>query len=73
MESAFKVGQVVRSKVNAQGMRVGEEFEVVALRVRKTFVGGFTTLVVREARAGLASELRTLEVGNPHLTVEVVS
>lgn len=66
----FKQGQRVRSRVNTQGMHVGQQLEVVEVRERHTFVGGFTSLVLRCEESG-----RVLDrpVGNPHLVVEVVS
>jgi hypothetical protein len=67
MNTTFQVGQRVRSRVNGQGMRVGDTFEVVSFSVRSTFVGGFVTYVLR------GEEGRVLHVGNGHLVLESVS
>ena len=55
------VGDRVRSNVDAQGMRPGELFEVVAV------VSGFLGIVTYLVRA---EDGRELEVGNGHLLLE---
>lgn len=69
METRFKKGQKVRSTVNAQGMLVGEEFEV--LDVYKTSYGFLGTVVNYRLRGAGGRELT---VGNgPFVLAEVRS
>lgn len=60
---AHSVGDRVRSNVDAQGMRRGGLFEVVAV------VSGFLGIVTYLVRA---EDGRELEVGNGHLLLERV-
>jgi len=61
--TAHKVGDRVRSNVDAQGMRRGESFEVVAVS------HGYFGIVVYRVRA---EDGRELDVGNGHLLLERV-
>lgn len=63
----FMVGQRVRSRVSAQGMRAGEELEVAAVARRSTPFGCFLTYRLR------AADGRELSVGNGHLVLEAAS
>lgn len=60
---AHKVGDSVRSNVNAQGMRLGELFEVVAI-----IPGRFGVVTYRHR----GDDGRELDVGNGHLVLERV-
>jgi hypothetical protein len=74
----YQVGQVVVSNVNAQGLVAGVRYEVVASRVRRTFVGGFTTYSLRcldrtICRSNPDGTDALISVGNGHLVLEAVS
>jgi hypothetical protein len=75
--STFNVGDRVRSTVNAQGLVAGVEYEVLDVRTRRTFVGGFTTYYLRCLDRTVAPTRedgteRALAVGNGHLVLEAV-
>lgn len=61
----YRIGTVVRSLVDAQGLKKGETYEVLGSKTRHTFVGGFTTLTLKLGE-------NKYEVGNPHLVLEKV-
>lgn len=64
MDTYFKVGQMVRSVSNAQGLVPGWLYEVVEVRERATAFGNFVVYDVREAGN------RVLSITNAHLLLE---
>ncbi len=62
--TTFTVGDRVRSRIDAQGMRADEEFVVAGVRVRATPWGDFVTYEVRNAAGGVTS------VVNGHVVLE---
>ncbi len=67
-QTKFVVGQVVRSTVNAQGMRAGHAYRVVDISTLSTAFGGFTTYTLEalaDEKMGVGA--KRLAVGNGHL------
>ncbi len=60
MGTTFEVGDRVRSRVNAQGLRQGEVYVVAATRTVYRFGGGYVTYTMESGQ----------EVGNGHLVLE---
>jgi hypothetical protein len=65
--TTFTVGEQVRSRVDAQGMKRGETFKVVEVRECRTVFGTFVTVVVKNPRTQ-----ETRAVVNSHLVMERV-
>lgn len=59
----FAVGSRVTSRVTAQGLQAGRSYVVEAVQFKRTFVGSFTTVTVRD-------EAGAYEVRNAHLVFQ---
>jgi hypothetical protein len=68
-EGEFEVGEMVRSRVTAQGMVKGEAYEVRHVSRRRTFAGTFTTYGLT-GRSAAVEGVELSSVGNGHLLLE---
>jgi len=59
----FAVGSTVTSRVNAQGLKEGQSYTVEAVLSRRSFLGTYLTVVVREGE-------EVHHVGNPGLVLQ---
>lgn len=65
MSAMFEQGQIVKSRVDAQGLKRGSFYRVVNATLRSTPFGGFVTYEVKPLDGG-----EHLSVGNGHLVLE---
>jgi hypothetical protein len=70
--SRFSVGQNVRALVSAQGLTKGATYLVRDVRVKRTFIGAFTSYQLEAMSEMESGETEFLTVGNGHLVLTEV-
>lgn len=71
-ERVFVVGDVVQSRVSAQGLVLGRQYTVTHVYIRRTFMGEFMTLTVVCEPGAEGAFAVPHNVGNPHLVFDWV-
>lgn len=71
MTTTFRPGQLVRSRVTAQGLVEGDLYRITSVAVQDTPFGSFVRYYVQAADcATAAARLPAWPVGNGHLVLE---
>jgi hypothetical protein len=72
-DTLFTTGQVVRSRVTAQGLTEGDRYRIAAVSRYESPFGTFVTYHVQPVEcATAAAKQQTFPVGNGHLVLDAV-
>lgn len=66
----FKVGSIVESRVNAQGLIKGQRYRVLSVSVMRTFLGGYASYTVEPLDRTIAAPKNA--IGNGHLILSEI-